>query len=128
MGIINSTTITFDLSSLELPTGTYSIYVKLSRDGYQDSEASNIVEYTVGGSSANLISFTIDGTAYQAEDGMTWEQWVESSYNTDGYRLRIGHSVASSNGWYVIDEEGTLEFPTDTISNGVDYALQDPSN
>lgn len=81
-----------------------------------------------GGETGSLISFTIDGTAYQAEDGMTWEQWVESSYNTDGYRLRIGHFVASSNGWYVIDEEGTLEFPTDTISNGVDYALQDPSN
>lgn len=76
----------------------------------------------------NIITFTIAGKTYQSEDGMTWEQWVESSYNTDGYRLRIGHFVASSNGWYVIDEEGTLEFPTDTISNGVDYALQDPSN
>ena len=33
----------------------------------------------------NLISFTIDGTQYQAIEGMTWEQWVESEYNTDGY-------------------------------------------
>lgn len=29
-----------------------------------------------------IISFTIDGTSYQAEEGMTWEQWVDSSYNT----------------------------------------------
>ena len=29
-----------------------------------------------------LISFTIDGTSYQAEEGMTWEQWVNSDYNT----------------------------------------------
>lgn len=32
-----------------------------------------------------LISFTIDGTTYQAEEGMTWGEWVESDYNTDGY-------------------------------------------
>lgn len=28
-----------------------------------------------------LITFTINGTSYQAEEGMTWEQWVDSSYN-----------------------------------------------
>lgn len=33
------------------------------------------------GSSVTLISFTIDGTAYQAEEGMTWLDWVNSSYN-----------------------------------------------
>lgn len=32
----------------------------------------------------SLISFTIDGTEYQAEEGMTWGEWVESEYNTDG--------------------------------------------
>lgn len=32
----------------------------------------------------SLISFTIDGTSYQAEEGMTWGEWVESSYNTGG--------------------------------------------
>ena len=32
-----------------------------------------------------LITFTIDGTSYEAEDEMTWGEWVESDYNTDGY-------------------------------------------
>lgn len=32
-----------------------------------------------------LISFTIGGTSYQAEEGMTWAEWVNSSYNTGGY-------------------------------------------
>ncbi len=33
-----------------------------------------------------IISFTIDGTAYQAEEGMTWAEWcANSDYNTDGY-------------------------------------------
>ena len=32
----------------------------------------------------NLITFTIAGVEYQAEEGMTWGEWVDSEYNTDG--------------------------------------------
>lgn len=34
---------------------------------------------------APLISFTINDTTYQAEEGMTWGEWVESEHNTDGF-------------------------------------------
>ncbi len=37
--------------------------------------------------SVQTISFTIEGAAYQSEQNMTWAQWVESAYNTDGYHL-----------------------------------------
>lgn len=40
-----------------------------------------IVTYTV--SVVELISFTIDGVEYQAENGMTWAEWVESEYNVN---------------------------------------------
>ena len=30
----------------------------------------------------NLISFIIRDTEYQAEEGMTWAEWIDSSYNT----------------------------------------------
>lgn len=63
----------------------------------------------------NLMSFTIDGTTYQASDGMTWLEWVGSEYNTYGYSCPgaygnvIGKSsmncVARSNGTYVIGSE-----------------------
>jgi hypothetical protein len=33
----------------------------------------------------DMMTFEIDGTAYQAEQGMTWSQWVSSKYNVDGY-------------------------------------------
>lgn len=33
----------------------------------------------------SLITFTIDGIEYQAEEGMTWGEWVNSEYNVDGY-------------------------------------------
>lgn len=39
-------TCTFDLTTLALPVGTYTIYVKLSAPGYRDSEASNEVVYS----------------------------------------------------------------------------------
>ena len=35
--------------------------------------------------SQTLISFTIAGESYQAEEGMTWQQWVDSTYNTGSY-------------------------------------------
>lgn len=28
-----------------------------------------------------MITFTVDGVECQVEDGMTWEEWVESEYN-----------------------------------------------
>lgn len=36
-----------------------------------------------------LIRFTIDGTTYQAEGGMTWAEWVESDYNVDRYKTGV---------------------------------------
>ena len=29
-----------------------------------------------------LISFTINGTSYQAEEGMTWAEWIDSEYSS----------------------------------------------
>ena len=34
---------------------------------------------------APKISFTIGGTTYYADPDMTWEEWVNSSYNTGNY-------------------------------------------
>lgn len=35
----------------------------------------------------NLITFTIDGVEYQAEEGMTWKEWVDSEYNILNYGI-----------------------------------------
>lgn len=34
-----------------------------------------------------FVEFTISGVPYQAEKGMTWADWVNSSYNTNGFKL-----------------------------------------
>jgi hypothetical protein len=41
---------------------------------------SNVVK----GSKLDTISFTIDGTTYYADEGMTWKEWVDSEYNNAG--------------------------------------------
>lgn len=62
-----------------------------------------------GSDSSSLISFTIDGKTYQAESGMTWEQWAGSKYNTDGYSIGAHGQVCSPHkGNYYVNDGGSL--------------------
>ena len=55
--------------------------------------------YSTVDSAETLISFTIGGTTYYAEEGMSWEQWVESDYNTDSFSCSSGgSSIYNSSG------------------------------
>ena len=41
---------------------------------------------------AKMISFTISNKSYEAEEGMTWGEWIESNYNPSeesGYHFKI---------------------------------------
>ena len=60
-------------------TANFAVSTELAQPGNWSGTATFGCEM---GSSVTLISFTIDGTAYQAEEGMTWGNWVDSSYNT----------------------------------------------
>lgn len=64
-----------------------------------------------------LISFKIGSTSYQAEDGMTWGEWVESEYNTDGYFIDQQYVA---NGAYTISHPVVA---TDVIVNERKYSL-----
>jgi hypothetical protein len=74
-----------------------------------------------------LIEFAIGLTAYQAEAGMTWEQWVGSSYNTGGFVL-TGLTVRNSEGLAVAKGSGSSVTATDTINNGWFYTLVSQSS
>ena len=60
---------------------TYSLDITI-----ETIQADKKWDYTVSTSTPTptLISFSINGTAYQAEEGMSWEEWVNSEYNTVG--------------------------------------------
>lgn len=94
--------------------------------GTTDSNYTNGDLYLVEGG-AVLINFTIDGTAYQAEQGMTWQQWVNSSYNTYGCTIE-GSSVKGkgNNGsptYIYINQNSslTLVSSTDSIIKNATY-------
>lgn len=36
-----------------------------------------------------LIPFSIDGDTYQYEEGMSWREWLNSSYNTGGFTVYV---------------------------------------
>jgi hypothetical protein len=51
----------------------------------------------------SIILFTINSTTYQAEEGMTWGEWVESDYNTGGFYLSAydANNILSTYGTYI---------------------------
>ena len=63
-----------------------------------------------------MISFTIAGTSYQAEEGMTWGEWIASSYNTDGY-YDNGKNVFESDGRSVVYNNSTVSIESIIIAN-----------
>lgn len=77
---------------------------------------------------ANIITFTIDGTEYQADSDMNWNQWVVSDYNTFAFRVLGGGYVANGYGdEYVFDNSKNNETNADCcrgdekIVNGASY-------
>ena len=67
-----------------------------------------------------IINFTIDeptlgNKTFQAEEGMTWEKWVASSYNTDGYTVDED-VVCGPYGSFIVPVEGfVFQSPDDVI-------------
>lgn len=72
-----------------------------------------------------LITFSIDGTEYQAEEGMTWNEWIASEYNTDAFAKYPDDDVLdviSQDGDTVYDDNGVVVV-TDVIVADYSYWL-----
>lgn len=65
-----------------------------------------------------LISFTINNFNYQAEDGMTWADWVNSEYNTSSF-MSNGTSILTNSGSSKINQVS----PEDLIVEDTAYVL-----
>lgn len=65
-----------------------------------------------------LISFSTTHGDFIAEDGMTWQQWVDSSYNTNGYTIS-GTNVVFGPGYITLNDVYVKS--TDTIIDGATY-------
>ena len=85
---------------------------------------------------SNLITFTVIDKDYQAEEGMTWNQWLNSEYNTiNAYEDNYGHYIEASaflgeyvDGIYIISyQDGTPVLLDDIIINNHNYTYIPPT-
>ena len=58
--------------------------------------------------SGRIITFTIEGVEYQAEEGMTWRDWCASDYNTAWFYISEGSNLGGGSNYNF-----TSEFITD---------------
>lgn len=87
-----------------------------------------------------LISFTVDGTSYQAESGMTWEQFISSEYNPDtGYTNRpkkfttigttgVGYAWDEYNTFPVREPNSYYDEVTTNVIKPIEYESYNPSD
>ncbi|MBE6336244.1 MAG: hypothetical protein E7066_06180 [Lentimicrobiaceae bacterium] len=69
-----------------LPVGTnIPIIQYIANESSMPETPTEGILYLIG--EEPLISFTINNTSYQAVEGMTWGEWVESEYNTSGLKI-----------------------------------------
>lgn len=71
-----------------------------------------------------LISFTVAGTQYQAEEWMTWSEWISSEYCTDSAFSAVDDGI-TLDGAYILDA-GSRVLPSSVISDGKDYTVEEP--
>ena len=108
------------------------VFVKDSNEIYTHGEEYQFVGWSYIKSNS-LITFKIlyhAGTEfkeYNATPGMTWEEWVNSDYNIDGYVInKYDNVISTSSGrlWSFAIKPNLSENyvnPTDTIDNGSIY-------
>lgn len=98
-GTVSTTMDGIETKSITVPAG-YTSGGTISLDNTIDDEVgiqTDLIEQiydalvgkAVGGGSGNFkaICFTINGTPYPAEDGMTWAEWVDSEYSRGEYKI-----------------------------------------
>lgn len=75
--------------------------------------------------SPSIINFTIGGSAYQAEENMTWAKWLESNYNTDNFVIsgdNVSASIGTTN--MITTEDGNLVALEDIIMADYSYDVE----
>ena len=93
--------------------------------GDLDTALDRIIEIQEELMSVPMITFTIDGTKYQAEEGMTWVEWCASEYNigdkwhTDG----VDKYVIRTDNWYLMHSDGKVQVGGDVAIDGATYVL-----
>ena len=75
----------------------------------------------------NLISFSINRVNYFAEEGMSWEEWVNSEYNSTKEFYISGLNIYGMYMFKVKYDISRSILVTDIITNNYNYTLHQES-
>ena len=117
------------LSTSDQVTVDLSNYYTKEEINTQLGDINTILESIINGGGVKMINFTVQGTEYQAEEGMTWERWINSSYNTinaqvDDTFIYAGDIAHSLRIWVSYDS-GNLVQCDELIIRDHNYELSD---
>lgn len=73
-----------------------------------------------------LITFTIYDKEYQAEEGMTWEEWVNSKYNTKNWKISNNYILTRGGTLYYANRKEIIPwyvYKSDKINNLETYGM-----
>ena len=127
---IESSSNVISISDLDSET-TYMVSTYLVDDVGINSER----EYSSFTTQSALITFYIYTISFSAEKGMTWEEWISSSYNTSSYDMfgvigsrTDGYIYADFPHQYIRDSDGNKIYKSSNIiDNGIySYACDGP--
>ena len=104
---IESTSNSYTFNNLN--GGSYRIMVKVIDTNGKYSNSYVVSEKMEN--SNNLITFTFEDTSYKAENGMTWEEWIDSEYNTWRYPT---NGFYNTNKYKVLKDGDVIKFYPDT--------------
>lgn len=74
-----------------------------------------------------LISFSVDGHTYQAEEGMTWLEWVDSEYGKDSIvSVSAGGTVYGKHSYLNVDSTDVIiaNKAYSSVATGGEYSLR----
>ena len=81
-------------------------------------------EIVINNDEKKIIEFTIDDSTYQAEEGMTWEKWTNSDYNTCGLVISGTElMISAGNGGRLYNDLGNNVSISDIILENGRYGV-----
>ena len=96
-------------------------------NGYYQGDDTLLVTFQLESTipAPTLITFTIEDTEYQAEEGMTWGEWIGSEYHydQDEFEIIIENGVPKNLGERIYDETKSWVSADDEIIDGKNYQI-----
>jgi hypothetical protein len=108
-------------------TINYWPIIAVTTNGYEIESVPNYYgedDVVITPTSKPKINFIVNGITYEAENGMTWEDWVNSEYNTGTFSIGGNYIYGATFTHTIVYNRATYQDvnKNDTIISGGTYA------